>query len=135
MKIASTLIAATAALMVAAPVVQADEPGAKTEGQLKLEKMLEGRVAGEPQSCIRSLPSLDLTMIDGTALVYKSGGTLWVNVPRNPDAIDDNDALLTRTSVNRLCRTDIVTTIDRYNQFQTGNLFLGDFVPYRKAGG
>lgn len=135
MKIASGLIAAGAALLLAAPALQAEEAEepAKTEGQLKLEKLLEGRVAGKPEQCIRNFPSTDLTIIDGTALVYKSGGTLWVNIPRNADDIDDDDTLVTRTSASRLCRTDIVTTIDRFSQFYTGNIFLGDFVPYRRA--
>jgi hypothetical protein len=78
-------------------------------------------------------PGVDLTIIDGTALVYKSGKTLYVNIPRNADDIDDRDTLVTRRSSSRLCRTDIVTTQDSSIGMYTGNIFLGDFVPYRKV--
>lgn len=122
--------AASACAMLAGPAL-AEE--AQTKGEKKLAKILEGRVAGEPENCIRTFPSGSLTIIDGTALVYKRGKTLWVNVPRNPKALDDSDGLLTRTFGTRLCNTDIVTTFDRGAGFYTGNVFLGDFVPYTKA--
>lgn len=135
MKFTTTAFAAAAAALLAAPAIQAEDhsEGAMTEGQIKLEKLLEGRVAGEPQSCIRMLRNVDLTIIDETALVYKSGGTLYVNIPRNAEDIDDRDTLVTRRSSSSLCRTDIVTTQDSMNGFYTGNIMLGDFVPYRRA--
>ncbi|MBL4858880.1 MAG: hypothetical protein JKY36_06765, partial [Erythrobacter sp.] len=65
------LALATAALgLLAAPSVQADETAEMTRGEQKLAKMLEGRVAGEPQNCIRTIGSRSLTSIDDTALVY-----------------------------------------------------------------
>lgn len=138
-KTAATLISAATisfgALGASAAMADDHKDAPKTEGEIKLEKMLEGRVAGEAQSCIRMLPSTDLTVIDGTALVYKSGSTLYVNVPRNADQVDDRDTLMTRKSSNRLCRTDIVTTVDRFHGGYTGNILLGDFIPYRRAEG
>lgn len=120
-----------AAALVAAPA--AGEVKEPTKGEVKLAKMLEGREAGEPTSCVRIFPTSNLTVIDGTALVYKQGRTLYVNVPRDPGSIDDGDTIVTRPFGNRLCKTDIVTTIDGFNGFYTGNILLGDFVPYRKA--
>ncbi len=130
----SKMIAAplAAAALLAAPSAYADESTAPTKGEIKLAKMLEGRVAGEPQNCIRTLPNLKLTMIDETALVYKSGRTLYVNIPSDPGAIDNDDTLVTRRFGSRLCNTTIVTTIDRFHGGYTGNIFLGQFVPYRK---
>ena len=130
------LIAAplAAAAMLVAPTAGAEDSAA-TEGEIKLAKMLEGRVAGEPQSCINVRPNYDLKMIEGTALVYKSGSTLYVNVPSNAEAIDNDDALVRRTIFgNRICSTDIITTVNRHAGFYTGNIMLGDFVPYRKEG-
>lgn len=90
----------------------AEEPDtAPTKGEQRLAKMLEGRVAGEPQNCMPNLRNAQLTVIDGTALVYKTGGTLYVNVPRDAEQLSDNDALVTSPTANRLCRTDIVRTI------------------------
>lgn len=135
-KLLATLVASTA--LFAAPSVGAGESSesgdASTKGQIKLEKMLKGRVAGDPQSCIPIRPTTDVTIIDGTAIVYKSGRTLYVNTTTEPGRIDDDDALVRRTSMgHRLCKTDIITTIDRQNGFYTGNVALVDFIPYRKA--
>ncbi|MXO91658.1 hypothetical protein [Pontixanthobacter aquaemixtae] len=132
------LIAASfaAAALVAIPSVGAETQSSEemTEGEAKLAKMLEGRVAGEPQSCIYAAPNLDIKVIDGTALVYKSGRTLYVNVPHNARSLDDRDTMVRRTTFgNRWCNTDIITTVDRHVGHYTGNINLGKFVPYRKA--
>jgi hypothetical protein len=96
--------------------------------------MLKGRVAGEPQKCIRAFPTPDLTVIDSTALVYKVGRTLYVNVPKNARTLDDRETLVRRTSFgSRLCNTDIVTTVDSGLGHHTGSISLGEFVPYRKT--
>ena len=123
------MFALAAAGLLNAPALDARE---RPSGEEKLAKLLKGRVAGEPESCIRTFPHTRLTVIDGTALVYKQGSTLWVNRTRYPSDIDDDDALVSRQFGAQLCRTDIVTTIDRNAQFYTGNIFLGDFVPYRR---
>ena len=104
-----------------------------TKGEKKLAKMLEGRVAGEPESCINTFTSGNLQIIDGTALVYKQGRTLWVNRTRNPESLDDNDYLVIKKfgDASRLCRLDNVTTHDRGSNFFSGVVLLEDFVPYR----
>lgn len=125
---------ATAALaLLASPAVQAqDEPVSK--GETRLAKLLEGRVAGEPASCITTIGSSPLTVIDDTALVYKRGDTIWVNRTRTPEAIDDNDYLVIRKfSSSQLCRSDQITTHDRVSNFFSGVIFLDDFVPYKKV--
>ncbi len=130
------LIAAplAAAALLASPTVGAEEKAEPTQGEIKLAKLLEGRVAGEPQSCISVSPNYDLRVINKTALVYKSGGTIYVNVPRNARSIDDDDTLVRRTTMgSRVCNTDIITTVDLTSGMYTGNVVLGDFVPYRKA--
>jgi hypothetical protein len=127
----TALLALAAGGLLAAPALDARE---RVSGEAKLAKLLDGRVAGEPESCIRTFPHTDLTVIDGTALVYKQGRTLWVNRTHEPRDIDDNDALVSRQFGAQLCRTDIVTTIDRNAGFYTGNIFLSDFVPYRRPG-
>lgn len=132
MKFGTVAFTAVAAALLAAPALQAEDRE-MSEGEAKLAKMLEGRVAGDPQSCVYMRPTTKLTVIDGTALVYKSGRTLYVNIPRNAEDIDDRDTLVTRRSSSSLCRTDIVTTQDRSIGFYTGNIFLGDFVPYTKV--
>ena len=127
-RIATALAAGVMLATTAAPALASPE-----EGREKLAKLLEGRVAGEPQDCIRTLPVTNFQIIDGTALVYKAGPILYVNVPQDPQYLDDRDGIQTRTFGTRLCNYDVVTTFDRHHGHYTGNLFLGDFVPYRKA--
>ena len=128
-------LAASALALLAAPGVHAEDTIEMTRGEAKLQKMLEGRVAGEPERCIRTISQRSFTKIDETALVYRSGDTIWVNRTRTPYAIDDSDYLVIRKfSGTTLCRTDQVTTYDRVGNFFSGVIMLDDFVPYRKAG-
>lgn len=130
-KLSALIAASTALTMLAVPTAAQDRP----RGDAKLAQMLEGRVAGEPQSCIRLMGNDRLTIIEGTAVVAKRGDTIWVNRTAHPDSLDDDDAMsLRRFSPSQLCRIDQVTTFSRTGQFYTGNIFLADFVPYRRGG-
>ena len=125
-------LSAAAVGLFAAPAVQADDHGEMTKGEARLAKMLEGRLAGEPQRCINTFGSRGITQIDDTALVYRRGDTIWVNRTRTPESIDDSDYLLIRRfNGSQLCRTDQVETRDRFGNFFSGVIFLDDFVPYR----
>lgn len=122
---------------------QADAPDVETEaaaveplskGEQRLAKLLEGRVAGEPVRCIRTLPSQRFETIDRTAYVYGSGDTIYVQRTRDPEAIDDNDALVSRRfNASALCRLDVMTTVDPVLGFFTGAVFFEDFVPYTRV--
>ncbi len=125
------LILAAGAALVVGPALQARE---RLTPQQQLDKMLEGRVAGKPTSCISTFGNQSLRILDNTALVYGSGRTIWVNIPRNPDALDDDDILVTRQTGSQLCRLDIVNMVDRSGGFYRGFVSLEDFVPYRKVG-
>lgn len=115
------------------------EKATPSRGEERLAKLLEGRVAGKPTSCIRTLPNQRMQTIEGVAYVYGSGNTIYVQRTRNPEAIDNNDTLVVnRFNASQLCRLDIATTIDRFNGFFTGAVFFEDFVPYTRqnsAGG
>jgi hypothetical protein len=107
----------------------------KLTGEAKLAEMLEGRVAGEPMRCIPTFRSNEsMSIIDDTAIVYKSGRTIYVNRTAHPENLDWNDVLvIDRFSGSELCKLDRVTTIDRGSGFFTGVVFLQDFVPYTLA--
>ncbi|HEY6965238.1 MAG TPA: hypothetical protein VI407_08465 [Erythrobacter sp.] len=113
---------------------EAQEATGQTRGEQRLARLLEGRVAGEPTQCIRSLPSQRMQTIDGAAYVYGSGNTIWVQRTLDPEQISDTDTLVVRRySGSQLCRSDFMTTVDRYNGFFTGAVFFGDFVPYTRV--
>lgn len=128
--IASIAGVAVAAGLLAAPALQAKP---RLTPEQRLDKLLAGRVAGQPVSCISTYDSRDMEVLDKTALVFGHGNTIYVNRPANAQDIDDDDILVTKTSTSQLCKLDIVTTVDRSGHFQTGFLNLNEFVPYRRA--
>lgn len=122
-----------AAFAAAALVASPSQAGERLSGEAKLAKMLEGRVAGEPRSCISTFVNKESTVIDETAVVYGRGRTIWVNRTAHPQDLDRWDAMLVRQHGTQLCRQDIVTTFDTATGVYTGNVFLTEFVPYTRA--
>lgn len=122
-----------AVLAVAALMAGPSVAGERLSGEAKLAKMLEGREAGQPQSCINTFVNRESTVIDGTAVVYGKGRTIWVNRTARPDDLDRDDAMLVRMHGSQLCRQDIVTTFDTASGMYTGNVFLTEFVPYTRS--
>jgi hypothetical protein len=133
-------LAALGALALAAPLAaQADDAPqegkvALSKGEKRLARMLEGRVAGEPQNCIPVRPTEGVTTIARTAYVYDRGSTIYVQRTQNPDDISRNDILvIQRFNGTQLCRQDIATTVDRFVGFMTGVVQFDDFIPYTKV--
>ena len=129
-KLIASLVAAAAVISIA-PAADARHRVAPEE---KLAKLLEGRVAGEPQDCIYLPRIRSSEIIDGTAIVYDAGSTIYVNRPRNgADTLDDDDIMVTDTHGSSLCRIDIVRLHDRTSFFYDGFVGLDEFVPYKKV--
>lgn len=127
-------LAPFAVIAAAAGLVALPTEAARPSGEERLAKLLEGRTAGEPRSCIVTRPSADLTIIDKTAIVYRQGGRVWVNRTAFPQDLDEDDVMVIRRHGSSLCRTDMITQVDRLSGIFTGAIFLTDFVPYEKAG-
>ena len=123
------ILTATAALL-AGPALQAKE---RLTGEQQLAKLLEGREAGEPVSCIPLHRTSEARIIDKTAIVYDSGRTIYVNRPRHADSLDDDDIMVTRLHTSQLCRLDTVRMHDRSGFHFSGFVGLEDFVPYRRV--
>ena len=104
-------------------------------GEARVARMIAGRTAGKPQSCINTYRSDKLEVVPGVAVVYDAGKTLYVARPTDPQMLGRNDALLMdRFSPVRLCVQEPMKTIDRYDHYPTGVVFLQDFVPYTREG-
>ncbi|WP_338426786.1 hypothetical protein [Sphingopyxis kveilinensis] len=117
-----------AAAFAATPAAAAE----KRDPEAKLAKLLEGRVAGEPQNCIMLSSVTSSQIVDKTAIVYRIGSTLWVNRPKNgAESLDDDDILVTKTTGNQLCSIDTVELRDSSSRTYAGFVSLGDFVPYK----
>lgn len=130
--IAITRMIGAAALvaMVAAPATAAPRKDPET----RLAKQLEGRIAGEAVDCINLQNVRSSTIYDRTAIVFEAGSTIYVNRPdAGNNSLRRSDIMITRPTMNRLCSIDTVEMRDT-SGFYSGSVFLGDFVPYRKAG-
>lgn len=130
-----TLLATLAIVGAAGGLVAAPIQAARPTGEERLAKLIAGRSAGTPKSCITTLANRNLTVIDKTAIVYKDGRRVWVNRTAHPEDLDEDDILIIRKfGSGQLCRTDTITLADRLTGMFSGAVFLGDFVPYEKAG-
>ncbi|MEE4451312.1 hypothetical protein [Novosphingobium resinovorum] len=126
--IAATLAVASLLTMPAA------DARTKLTGEQQLAKLLDGREAGKPVSCIPYSQTQNTTVIDKTAIVYRVGSTLYVNRPTNADRLNDDDVMVTKIYTSQLCRLDTVQLHDRNASFMwNGFVGLQDFVPYKKV--
>ncbi|MXP42278.1 hypothetical protein GRI75_11570 [Altererythrobacter soli] len=131
MKLAAIL--ASAALTLAGTAASAATVADR--GEARLARMLEGRTAGEPVSCITAMRGNKLQVIDEVGLVYDAGDTVYVARPADPRMLSRNDVLvLDRFSASRLCVQEAMRTVDRHGGYFTGVVFLDHFVPYTKQG-
>ena len=130
MKTLATLLAG-ATLALAGPTAGLAKIPAENEA--KLARMLEGRTAGEPVSCISALNSNRLEVIEHVGLVYDAGSTIYVARPTDPRQLGRDDVVVIDRHGGQLCTSDVIRTIDRYQGFTTGAVFLDRFVPYSKA--
>ena len=131
MKRIALALAAVAA--VTAPALAETESSSK--GEARLSRLLEGRSAGEGVDCLPTSRVSSAQVIDGTAIVYRVGSTLYVNRPRaGAEDLDRHDTMLTRQFGSRLCRHDVVQLYQTGAGILSGLVFLSDFVPYRQEG-
>lgn len=121
----------TAAILTAAPGPAAARERLAPDAQLA--KLLDGRVAGDPQDCIPLSAVTSSQVIDKTAIVYRIGNTLWVNRPNGAESLGDDDILVTKTTGSQLCSIDTVELRDRTSHMYSGFVSLGEFTPYRRA--
>jgi hypothetical protein len=132
------LAAATSVALIATStiaVAEKDEYSAKAAE--KLGKALAGRTAGPPVGCISNMRGSDMTVIDDYTILFKEGGTIYVQKPHGGcyGLGNGNYSLVTRIAgSNRLCNGQIGELVDRVSGYSYGSCVFGEFVPYRKAG-
>ena len=124
------IVAAAGALALTCAVADAKP---RLTGEQQLAKLLDGRIEGKPVNCI-TLPYIQsTTVIDKTAIVYGSGGTIYVQRPKTgATSLDSDDILVTQLTTSQLCNIDIVQLRDRNGFFFRGFVALDQFVPYTR---
>ncbi len=99
----------------------------------KLEKALEGKVAGEKINCISRQPQTNLTAISNNVVLYRVSRKL---VYKNEligscNGLTRDDIIVTQSWGSQMCRGDLTRTVDRMSGMLSGACALGDFIPYR----
>ena len=110
------------------------EAGPRRTGEEQLQHELRGRVAGEPVSCVNLRSIRNSRVIDRTAIVFDAGGTIYVNRPRSgAETLRRWDTQVVRPFGSQLCSVDTIRMVDAQSGTFSGNVFLGEFVPYRRV--
>ncbi|MDR6626349.1 hypothetical protein [Caulobacter segnis] len=123
--LAAVVVLAAASGAIAAP---------KEAPEVKLARLLDGRVAGKPVDCINARDTDSSEIVDGVAIVYRmKNGVTYVNRPSiGADSLRRDQVLVTKMNGSQLCRLDMVTLVDQGSQFQSESVSLGPFTPYTK---
>jgi hypothetical protein len=123
------LIAATLASMAIAPMASA----ASNSGETALTRLVAGREAGRPVDCLTLRNVRSSRILDRTAILFESGGTLYLNRPSaGAELLAADKAIVTKSIVGQICSGEAVQLFDAASGVQSGSVFLGKFVPYRK---
>jgi hypothetical protein len=129
-------VATGAALIVGSSTANAERDSNSVKTAKKIGKALAGRTAGQPLNCIGNIRGTDMTIVDDYTLLFKEGGTVYVQKPRGGCYGLGNGTytLVTRLNgSNRLCSGQIGEIVDRVSGYGFGSCVFGEFVPYRKA--
>ena len=124
------LIASALAACTTAP-----EPMTRSaEAEAQLSKLLAGKTAGKPVSCLQSWQSGNMVVIDDNTVLFRDSPT---RVYRNDfrgygcqNLGSGHYTLVTRSSGPSLCSGDIAQVVDLGSGINVGSCVMGDFVPY-----
>ena len=103
--------------------------------QQEYDRLLAGKAAGPPQSCLPHYRSNDMVVIDESTVAFRQGSSrVYVNhMQGGCTNLGGPYALVTKTLGSaQLCRGDIGQVVDLHNHFTVGSCVFGDFVPYSK---
>ena len=127
----SLLVAACAALPLATAATAGDD---KARGEQELARVLEDRTPGEPVRCLPLSQRRNMQVVDGTALVFRDGATIYVNRPDGARFLDVFDVPVFKLyGSSELCARDHATLHDSSTGMPGPLLVLGEFIPYRRT--
>ena len=102
--------------------------------QAAAARVLGGKVARAPISCLPHYNANDMTIIDGHTLAFRSGmaTTYVVHLTQGCELVGTgNYALLSRQfGGTGLCRGDIQEVIDTSSRMNVGSCTIADITPY-----
>ena len=103
------------------------------EGQAALARLLAGKSAAQPISCMQHYYFSDMTVIDGRTVAFHAPGTAYV-VQLSPGceeiASGGYPLLTTERGGIGLCTGDIARVLDTTTHFTIGSCGIDRIVPY-----
>ncbi|QTD57144.1 hypothetical protein [Parasphingorhabdus cellanae] len=128
------------ALMLAAPAANSGTAEVKLseKDQAKFEKLVSGRTAGKPVSCINRIDQGNMTAVGDKYLVYSRSSrakTIYVNEPYGGCRDVDRHALVTVRPSAQLCRGEIAQVKDLPTGAFIDSCSFSSFVPYTETEG
>jgi len=104
------------------------------QGEQEYQRLLAGKVAQRPISCMQTYQANDMRVIDENTVAFRQGSNrVYVAHMRAPcDNLDrPGYALVTREfGAAQLCSGDIARVVDTGSRITVGGCVFGDFTPY-----
>lgn len=102
--------------------------------ELAYRKLIAGKVAGKPVTCIDTRFRQSQLSAYGNKLIYRiSNKLVYVNETNGGcEGVARGDALISRQYQTRACSGDIATTVQLPPNIPTGSCALGMFTPYTR---
>lgn len=106
-----------------------------SDPEARLSRLVQGRVAGEPVSCITLFRDHRVYTVDRLAEVYEVGAIRYVNrFDGGCQALTTDTIAVSRTPTDRLCEGDILDLNSTpAPSIPVGSCTFGKFTPYKKA--
>jgi hypothetical protein len=132
MRILTVALAASA--LAACTTAPPQQMARSAKAEAELTKLLAGKTAGMPVSCLQSWRSGDMVVIDDNTVVFRdTRARVYRNDFRGGSCNrlgTGNYALVTKTSGTGLCSGDIAQVVDVSNGITVGSCVIGEFVPF-----
>ena len=112
-------------------------PVRSVKAEEHLNKLLAGKAAGEPLSCLPSWQSNDMVVVDDNTVVFRDNANrVYVNNFRDgcSNLGSGSYTLVTRRVGGSLCSGEIAQVVDLQSGMTVGACSFGEFVPYKRAG-
>ena len=111
---------------------QPPAPTRTVEAQAEFNKLVAGKTAGKPMTCLQHYRADDMVRIDESTVAFKQGRQVYVNhlIGSCSNLDSSSYALVTRSNGTGLCRGDIAHVQDVSTGTIVGSCAIGDFVPY-----
>ena len=126
---------AVTAMALAGCATQPPQPTQTAQSQAEFQKLVAGKVPGQPISCLPHYRAEDMVRIDDSTIAFRQGSTVYVNHLRSECANLKSDfyALVTHSNGSGLCSGDIAQVRDVSHGMIVGACGLGDFIPYKPS--